>query len=159
MISLHAPPAATETNGQHEGAEEPQNSVEPEEDEDTFAHLHDSDLVPLRRLQMGLFDVSSRHQVQVVPQLIHRAKSACTGSNRSPLTFHLPLLCRRSAGRASGWSRCPVRSPVTLHSRSAPAHLFQCHTSLVQRRQSPWEADRELRAPPRCSRTPTSSGK
>ena len=77
MISLHAPPAATETNGQHEGAEEPQNSTEPQEDEDTFAHLHDSegrmvhkaepydsDLVPLRRLQTGLFDVSSRHQVQ-----------------------------------------------------------------------------------------------
>ena len=107
MISLHAPPAATDTNGQHEGAEEPQNSIEPEEDDDTFAHLYDSegrvvhkaepydsDLVPLRRLQMGLFDVSSRHQVQLVPQLILRAEFACTGSNSSPLTLAVQTVGR-----------------------------------------------------------------
>ena len=107
MESLHAPPAATETNGQHEGVEEPQNSIEPEEDSDTLAHLHDSegrvvhkaepydsDLVPLRRLQMGLFDVSSRHQVQLVPQLILWAEFACTGSNSSPLTLAVQTVGR-----------------------------------------------------------------
>ena len=107
MVSLRAQPGATGCNGQHEGAENLQSSVEPEEDTDTFAHLHnsegqpvhktepyDSDLVPLRRLQTGLFDVSSRHQVLLVPKFGFWETVPARCCNSGPLTLSVQTVGR-----------------------------------------------------------------